>query len=230
VEIIMKTELIASAARRSLLGLAFASTALLGGCMTDDAIIDDRYSYATAEERFPIRVAERPVKMNLSASAGTLRPDQMNGLINFAQDARLNSTSRVAVRWSSGSANSRQVAQEAIAVLIDQGVPESMIGVGSYQGSNAVVSLAFQRKVAVTEECGNWSDNLAGDQYNESYLNHGCATQHNIAAMVANPEDFERMRPIAPVRAASRSNAIALYDEGAAIPGSSTSSETTSIK
>ena len=219
-----------TATRRARAALALLSVAMLAGCRMGDAIMEDNYVKASYQERYPIRVAEAPVKMNISAKAGTLRPDDMNSVINFAQDARTNASSRISVRWSSGSANARAVAQQAAQVLVDQGVPESMIGTSSYRGSGSVVSLSFMRKVAVTKECGDWSDNLAGDQYNKSYRNHGCAVQNNIAAMVANPEDFERARPIAPVTAASRSNAIALYDEGAAIPGSSTSKSTTAIK
>jgi pilus assembly protein CpaD len=180
----------------------------------DDAILDDKYSAGTPEERYPIRVAEAPVKMNVSARSGTLAADQLNSVIGFAQDARSNASSRIAVRWSSGSANSRSVAQQAIAVLIDQGVPESMISTGSYGGSGAVVTMSFMRKVAVTKECGDWSDNLTGDQYNKSYRNHGCATQQNIAAMVANPEDFETPRPMSPAPAGSRMPGIKKYYDG----------------
>ena len=227
----MKTRLMNTTATRcTRTVLALLSIAMLAGCRASDAILDDNYTSSTYQERYPIRVAEVPVRMTVSARAGTLRPNDLNGVINFAQDARNNATSRIAVRWSSGSANARAVAEQAVQVLIDQGVPQSMIGTSSHGGSGSVVSLAFMRKVAVTKECGNWSDNLAGDQYNKGYRNHGCAVQQNIAAMVDNPEDFEKARPIGQATAASRSNAIALYDEGAAKPGSSTSKSTTAIK
>jgi pilus assembly protein CpaD len=210
--------------------LAMLASALLAGCTMDDAVLDDRYVAATHEERYPIRIAEAPVKMNISASAGTLRPHEVNRVVSFAKDARDTASSRISVRYSSGSAKARAVAQQAVEILTRQGVPRSMIATGSSRSGGATVSMTFTRKVAVTTECGDWSDNLAGDRYNESYRNHGCAVQHNIAAMVSNPEDFEKPRATAPVTAASRANAIILYDEGAAIPGSSTSKETEEIK
>lgn len=213
----MKADLIKAAMpRHTKTALALLTVVLLAGCRYDDAILDDNYQPATYQEQYPIRVAEAPVKMKLSAKAGTLRPDQLISVINFAKDARGNASSRIAVRWASGSAKSRKVAQEIATVLVDQGVPQSMIATGSYSGSAAVVSLTFMRKVAVTTECGDWSENLAGNRYNKSYKNFGCATQHNTAAMVANPEDFESARPMTPTPAASRSGAMTKYNTGAA--------------
>ena len=87
-----------------------------------------------------------------------------------------------------------------------------------------MVTLSFLRKVAVTTECGDWSENLAGSQYNEPYPNQGCALQQNIAAMVANPEDFETPHPMAPATAASRSAAMVKYNKGEATSAESGSS------
>ena len=211
----MTTNLIdAFKSRPSRMLLTVCSVVLLAGCQIDAADLEDNYVASSHEERYPIRVAEAPVKMQLSAKAGTLRPEQLNSVIGFAQDARNNSSSRISVRWSSGSRNARMVAQEAISVMIEQGVPQSMIATGSYKGSGSMISMAFMRKVAVTEECGDWSDDLAGDQTNKSYRNHGCATQQNIAAMVSNPEDFQKPRAMSPAPAAARTPGVTKYYTG----------------
>jgi hypothetical protein len=68
------------------------------------------------------------------------------------------------------------------------------------------------RQVAVTKECGDWSENLAYSPANRPYPNHGCALQNNIAAMVANPSDFQRPRAMTPSRAANRATAMTIYD------------------
>lgn len=67
------------------------------------------------------------------------------------------------------------------------------------------------RKVAVTKECGDWSDNLAVTRSNTPYRNFGCAYQNNLAAMVANPRDFERPRAMTAASAANRSTAATIY-------------------
>ncbi len=216
----MKTRLTNTTATRcARTVLALLSIGFLAGCRASDEFLDDNYTASTYQERYPIRVAQSPVRMTISAQSGTLRAQDVNSVIGFAQDARNNATSRIAVRYSSGSANSRAVAEQAVQVMLDQGVPQSMIGTSSHGGSSTTVSLAFMRKVAVTKECGNWRDNLAGTQYNESYRNHGCAVQNNIAAMVDNPEDFEKPRPMAPAAAASRSTAVEAYNKGDSMPG-----------
>ena len=213
-----------SAAAHAGKALLLASGLLLSGCVMDGAAIDDSYVAGNHEVRYPIRVAEAPVKMNVDGRSGTLGANQMNSVIGFAQDARNTASSRISVRYASGSSSARAVARQTVEVLAGQGVPRGRISTGSHRGSGAMVTLSFLRKVAVTTECGDWSENLAGNQYNEPYPNQGCALQQNIAAMVANPEDFETPHPMAPATAASRSAAMVKYNKGEATSAESGSS------
>jgi pilus assembly protein CpaD len=204
-----------STARRASTVLALMTAVLLAGCSQDYGTFDDEYVATSVEERYPIRVVDAPVKINVSAKAGSLRPEQLNSVINFAQDARGNATSIVTVSYASGSRSARNVAEQTVGVLVEQGVPRSMIRTSSYKGTAPSVTLAFHRKVAVTKECGDWSENLKGNQYNEPYPNQGCALQNNMAAMVANPEDFETPRGMSPAYGAARSSVIKKYNAGA---------------
>ena len=189
---------------------------LLAGCQIDDAVLDDNYKPATHSERYPIRVEKVPVKMGIAAPTGTLKADQVNGVIMFANDAKTAGLSHINVKWPSGSARSRAAAEEMITILIDQGIPEDMIKVGSYPGSaSQPIQMSFLRKVAVTEECGDWSTNLAHNPSNRDAPNFGCSMQHNIAAMVANPEDFERPRSMQPVMAQNRTAVMKVYLDNA---------------
>lgn len=215
-------------ARLASAGLMFATGLLLSGCAMDGAELEDSYVPASTAERYPIRVAEAPVKMNLNAKSGTLRAEQMNSVIGFAQDARNTASSRITVSYASGSANARSVAQQAVQVLTDQGIPRSMVATGSYRGSGAMVTLSFQRKVAVTAECGDWSENLQGDQTNNTYPNQGCAQQQNIAAMVANPQDFETPRAMGPSYGGARMLPLKKYYDGAWTDPMATSSSSSS--
>ena len=52
--------------------LLLAHIPLLAGCSQDFASVDDVYVPAMVEDRFPIEVAERPVKLNVSAGSGAL--------------------------------------------------------------------------------------------------------------------------------------------------------------
>ena len=87
-----------------------------------------------------------------------------------------------------------------------------MVRVTSYRGGAASpVQISFTRKVAVTKECGDWSRNLGSDWSNEPHPNFGCSMQHNVAALVANPEDFENPRGQQPVLAANRLEVMKVY-------------------
>ena len=48
------------------------------------------------------------------------------------------------------------------------------------------------RSVATVPGCPDWSDDLDSNYANATSRNFGCATNSNIAAMVANPEDLVR--------------------------------------
>lgn len=194
------------------------SSLLLAGCVYDDPVFEDNYKPVNVSERYPIRVEKAPVKVGIKAPSGVLSAEQMDAVRNFATDARRTASSRIAIRWPSGGGASRQAAQTIGQTLVDQGIPHSMIAFGSYPGgSKEPIRLSFERKVAVTDECGDWSDNLASTSANRPYRNFGCSTQHNIAAMVANPEDFERPRSSSPVLAGNRTQVMKIYvDNGTA--------------
>src|SRR5262249_315657 len=108
-----------------------------------------------------------------------------------------------------------------------QGVPRSMISLASYSGgASAPVQMSFQRKVAVTRECGDWSENLAMTYYNTLYPNNGCAMQNNIAALVANPADLQPPRAEGPSSAIARTAALQIYYTSPTAISSATDSKT----
>ena len=213
--------------------IALCSLSLLAACSSADVLSGTDYETSAYNHRYPIEVKKAPVKMGVAAKSGTLQPDQINAVASFAQDARENAASRVYIRYPSASGKSRAAASNIAELMVNQGVPAGAISVGSYKGSaSSPIQLSYERKVAVTKECGDWSDNMAYTEQNTAYLNHGCATQNNLAAMVANPEDFERPRPMSPVVAANRVAAMDIYFEGqtdssSASTASSSSSSTT---
>ena len=200
--------------------IVLLSALALGGCQLDDAVTEDYYVPARHYERYPIRVVKSPVSVGVAARAGELSPGQINAVANFARQARANSASRIKVSYPSAGGQSRRVAGDIASLMSDQGIPPSMIVVTSYRGGRGdPVHISYVSKVAVTPECGDWSENLASTAQNDVYPNFGCATQNNIAAMVSNPEDFETPRAMTAVEgpaAANRTVAIALYMTGKA--------------
>lgn len=194
--------------------LLLAPIPLLAGCSQDFASVDDVYVPAMTEDRFPIEVVERPVKLNVSAASGALGAQDTQHLVSFARVAGQAGSSPVRVGYPASSAKARGVSQQAVRVLMAQGVPRSMIHVSSYQGKSDLVSLSFTRQVAATKPCGDWSKNLGVNPENEPAPDFGCSYQNNFAAMVANPEDFDRPRTMGPSTAASQMSAMDNYNSG----------------
>jgi pilus assembly protein CpaD len=194
--------------------LILFSAVSLTGCSQDFASVDDVYVPRTAEERFPIAVVDMPVKMSISAAAGKLPSSDVNRLSGFAKAARADRTTPVSVSYPASSDKAQEVSREAIRVLMHHGVPRSAIHAASYKGKSDVVSLSFTRKVAATKECGDWSKNLGENAKNEPYPNFGCSLQSNLAAMVTNPEDFERPRTMGPNPAVGRMPSMESYNNG----------------
>lgn len=185
----------------------------LTGCSQDVASVDDVYVPASPEERFPITIQEMPVKLTLQAGAGRLSTDDSARLLQFAHHAR-SQGSKITVSYPSGNSAARTTAQEVGRILTRGGIDRKSIHTTSYDGVAGVVALSYLRKVAVTEPCGDWSRNIANDGANEAYPNFGCTAQHNLAAMVANPEDLRTPRTMTAPSAAGRMPGIKKYESG----------------
>jgi pilus assembly protein CpaD len=187
---------------RTVLGkvlFAAAAAAALAGCENGGAEIDDVPVPTSINQRYPIEVAKGPVKLDVKAAHGTLSEMQADTVRRFAQSAMSNRVSVVHVRRPSGGGRSISVAQDISNLLIENGVPEEAIVHSTYGGAaSAPVLLSYVRAYAVTKECGAWPDNVTHTKENLPYDNFGCAQQNNLAAMVANPMDFEVPRAMTP--------------------------------
>ena len=64
--------------------------------------------------------------------------------------------------------------------------------------SQAPIRVSYLRFIVEGPQCGQWPTNLAESPQNLNYQNMGCATQHNFAAMVANPADLVGPRTLTP--------------------------------
>ncbi len=64
------------------------------------------------------------------------------------------------------------------------------------QNADSPLSVGFETLVVVVSECGDWSKEVSHDFRNVDYSNQGCAVQHNIGVMIADPADLLSMRSI----------------------------------
>ncbi|NLS01894.1 CpaD family pilus assembly lipoprotein [Rhizobium sp. P32RR-XVIII] len=211
-----------AALRWVMLGAAAFAGAMLSGCaaprdnLTTGGIPDDY------RQRHPIVVAEaeQTVDIPVASTDRRLTIAQRDVIRGFAANYLSRASGPVYVMTPQGSANSAAASQlrnQVRAELSHRGVPSSKIVNASYAatvpGDAAPIRLSFVGMTAITSKCGEWPKDIGGgfDFDNQNYYNFGCATQNNLAAQIANPEDLIAPRGMTPIDAARRNNAIEEY-------------------
>ena len=135
-------------------------------------------------------------------------------MIRFGKKVAATASTPVTVGYPSRSKAARQAANQAAGLLVQQGVARQAIIISPVGGAGHAVTLTFAAKVAETKPCGDWSENLRANQFNESGTAFGCAVQQNFAAMVTNPEDFETPRRQTPTQSATQNPTLERYNNG----------------
>lgn len=135
------------------------------------------------------RITHEP---SLSARIGAFTYDFVN---------RSSSVMQVLVgTGNAGEAQAREVAREAVRVLVRHGVPASRMEVKLVSGSSSLkpgsVVMRYSQWAAVAPECPGWGSNVTIDYSSSNTPNLGCAIQRNIAAMVADPRDLAQPAPL----------------------------------
>ena len=211
--------------RASLLALAAGAGLALSGCHAD-RIVADSYPQ-TVSQRHPIVLSEGATRLDLPVGAGArgVTGRQKEDIRAFALDWRRNGRGPIGMMVASGGAG-MHVAPEIRTILAAAGVPSTQIVSQRYAAEGPeelnLVKLGYVKlKAGLNHPCGLWPDDLnygGGDYYgatqNRDYWNYGCATQQNLAAQVADPEDLARPRTTDPVYAARRMDVIDKYRKG----------------
>ena len=169
----------------------------------------------TVQQRYPITVEPHMEMVRLPFNAARGGLDQAGGvdLERFARDYLDNGSGALAIDGPRGDpAAARAVADR----LVTLGVPGDRILIGSPDNfdSGGDVRLSFIRYEAHAESCGDWSVNLGSTSANKVSPNLGCATQHNLAAMVADPRDLVSPKPLDSNDLQRRLNVLEKYRKG----------------
>ncbi|WP_367716476.1 CpaD family pilus assembly protein [Nitratireductor sp. GISD-1A_MAKvit] len=208
--------------RPSLAGAALivCATALVAGCTAkrDSVIVgsipDD---YRT---NHPIVISEKSKQIDLpvAMSARRMTRDQAKTLAGFMSGYDKRSGGTVSVLVPSGSANelgASNVASHITSLLQKQGVPPESISIVSFQAPSADTSppirVSYPSIQASTGPCGRWPEDILDTTDNKHYANFGCSFQNNLAAQVANPNDFLGPRKQGEIDAENRMGVIDKY-------------------
>jgi pilus assembly protein CpaD len=77
--------------------------------------------------------------------------------------------------------------------------------------NRSMLRLSFAKPVAVAPECGHWHRDIGRERERVFYPEFGCATQRNLAGMVANARDLQRPQDEQPRSAERRSQTWTKY-------------------
>jgi pilus assembly protein CpaD len=210
---------------RGLLIAGFA--AALAGCTTTTARDMTGTAPVDYRQRHPITVTEgkRTLDLFVGPGRGGLSPTQRAEVLAFAQTWRRDATGGVTIERPVGGPNeraARDTLKEVLSIMVHAGVPNRGIGIKPYQAGGdrvAALRLNYPQVGAQAGPCGLWPEDL-GPTYdpshyeNRPYYNLGCATQRNLASMVANPSDLVQPRAEAPVYAAKRTYGMEKWRKG----------------
>jgi pilus assembly protein CpaD len=209
----------------ALVGLAV----VLGACThTSDEVttasIPDDYRL-----RHPIAIQEanQSVVIFVGRARGGLSADQRTDVMGLAQTWLHDATGPIIADVPVDTPNAAAAAdayREAQALLAAAGVPPRGITLHRYHPSDprqmAAIRLSYPRISATAGPCGLWPEDLGPSLKNKSYIqnrdyyNDGCAYQHNMAAMVANPADLVQPRPETPAYTVRRTEGFEKYRKG----------------
>ena len=156
--------------------------------------------------RHPIMVSDQGEQLDVEAPPGAVRlaPRQRSDVYHFVGSFKSAGNGRLLVSAPSGSKNeiaAMNLLGEIRAIVRRSGVSPHAVDYHPYQAGgrrNAPIQITYRRYHAQGPECGDWSTNLADDPQNLPYPNLGCATQSNLAAVVANPRDLLEPRAATP--------------------------------
>jgi pilus assembly protein CpaD len=214
---------------RSIVPLVLLAAAL-GACTHAREELDITSSVPTDyRQRHPIVVqeADRTVEVFVGTGRGGLTAPQRTDVAAFAQTWLHEGAGPIAVDLPVSTPNARAATQslhDIQAIFSSVGVPARGVSVRRYTPANptqfATIKLNYPRIRADAGPCGLWPEDLGPSfrnpiyQENRPYSNLGCASQRNMAAMVANPADLVQPRPESPSYTTRRSTVLGKYSKG----------------
>jgi pilus assembly protein CpaD len=172
--------------------------------------------------RHPIVVSESEIveDIPISANMRLLSFRDQNVVSDFASRFRRSGGRSMQVMVPSQSANegaARRISKQVVVALIGQGIGRSQIAVTNYHAgshsNSAPIRISFLALAANVGQCGVWDEDIGGNSDNRQYRNFGCATQNNLAKIIANPADLIGPRGESTIDATRRDVVITRWRE-----------------
>ncbi|HUZ75043.1 MAG TPA: CpaD family pilus assembly lipoprotein [Stellaceae bacterium] len=193
--------------RRLIVPLAFALA--LAGCATQPTpanipMSDGAKSLHVERVRVQLATAFAPGRSNLSVA-------EAQRLETFLDQAGLRPDDKAYIAVPASDPLEASRVRKLSALLAQRGIGIEKVAPPPSGVSPNHVLLMVDRYVVTAPSCPDWSDSPATPHTNMPDSNFGCATQSNLALMVANPRDLVVGRKLAPADADHAAIAIERY-------------------
>ena len=207
--------------------LIFLATAL-GACTHTDEVATTASVPDDYRLRHPIAIQEanRSVVLFVGQARGGLSAEQRADVMGLAHIWLQEGTGAIVADVPVGTPNARAAVdafREANALLSAAGIPPRGVTMRQYHPDDprqlATLRLSYPKISAQAGPCGLWPKDIGPTLNRDFYENQppwnaGCATQHNLAAMVDNPADLVQPRGETAASAARRTVVMEKYRQG----------------
>ena len=177
----------------ALLSILVAGSCSVASDGTPNALSED------GDRNHPITVEPsfREMKIQFAGGSAGVSADDAAKFDAFLADYRTHGNGSLGISVPNGAPSHAAItffAERAAAT----GISRDKILVSTHDAANGDfrVDVSYIAYKASADSCGDWSKDLSYTLENDTSPNFGCAVQHNIAAMVADPRDLQGPRPM----------------------------------
>ncbi|HET9396963.1 MAG TPA: CpaD family pilus assembly lipoprotein [Nitrospiraceae bacterium] len=137
---------------------------------------------------------------------------QFADVYRFLKRFRAESNGRLTISVPERTASAR-VLEEVREAVREAGIDERLVdrSRSPMAAGSGLLRLSYIKPVAVAPDCGHWYSDAGFEPERIPYPQYGCATQRNLAGMVANGRDLQRPQHEDPNSAERRSSLWTKY-------------------
>ncbi len=170
--------------------IALFLAALLSACAYTESDLEiEDYDYRA---RYPLGVETTVVAAAFQGAAGgQLSTAERDALSRMVADYVNRGQAPLTVLVGGSGLTQETLAEEIRSSAVDHGLAKSEVIVGVDPTLAAgEVEVSFVSYTAIVPECGYWNEESYASYNNANSFNFGCASQHNLGIMVADPSDL----------------------------------------
>jgi pilus assembly protein CpaD len=207
--------------------LAVGSALVAGSCSVAN---DGNTISLDGARNHPIAVEPSYRDLKVAYAGGSLTSDDAAKFDAFIADYRVHGNGSLGISVPSGAGSRAAISFFGERAALS-GISRDKILVTTREAGNADprVDVSYIAYVAHAPACGDWSEDESFTIENHTSVNFGCANQHNLAAMVADPRDLLGPGAMGTASTNRRTGVFEKYEKGEATPAQKGPDQTVEI-